>query len=269
MNHDDYDDLIGAYLDGELSQEQAVRFQAWLDSSPENMRRYLTAVQLHVDLYDARASLASTSLKKIDTSIALRWWRPAFAAAASLIVCILGYSKWSSNDHEPFLAVSEGDVRVLRNGQMLTLLEGSRLREQDTVYVGNESIATIGYRNEATEVTLDALTELKIDRKDAGNKMLELVAGGYRASVARQPTNLPLMVKTPTADGPSWERGSRSRPRPSKRASKSNKAKSKLRKRLHRARNISYRVSIRPMFPSVPSTYNRLRCTSVRWSRRA
>jgi hypothetical protein len=215
QNEANYEELIDAYLDGELTESQCHDLQLWLASDHANMRQLLLAAHLHTEL-DAWASGEQLSTQPItqpksnsiaavlavlSSSRAVLFGNRIAQGLVATVVCLFIFFMTVSgrSTTEPFLLVAEGNVVLVRDGQESPAAKNMFVQVGDTVHVGAESIATLAYRGEETEVTLDAGTKLRIGRHESGSKLLELASGGIRASVAKQPANKPMLVRTGTA----------------------------------------------------------------------
>ncbi|MCY2932162.1 MAG: DUF4880 domain-containing protein, partial [Planctomycetota bacterium] len=114
----DYERWIEAYLDGELSEDDRAKLEAWLRESPENVRTFVRATHADTATREAVAgSLARAGVCPVcaepGASVAMSrpWWRGRFAAlAAAMILLNLGGLIWI---HWSLTRVPLPTVRVL------------------------------------------------------------------------------------------------------------------------------------------------------------
>jgi len=78
-------------------------------------------------------------------------------------------------------------------------LNGFALRLGDRIKTSGDNSTVIRYVREATQIKLQAGTQLKIDQ-DANGKRLELVVGAISAKVASQPAGHPMRISTPQSE---------------------------------------------------------------------
>lgn len=85
------DELIAAHLDGTLDEAGGTQLNAWLKASPENLKRFTSAVMFdqqvrHAVHTQASEPVVQTLMQKAAPSKPPRWlqWRPMWAAAAGI-----------------------------------------------------------------------------------------------------------------------------------------------------------------------------------------
>jgi ferric-dicitrate binding protein FerR (iron transport regulator) len=121
------------------------------------------------------------------------------AIAASLaLLGVVGWL-WLQPVKLARLAHLEGTLTIERRKRTFAAEPGDALRAGDRLVTAPNSRARFHYFGEATEVSLEAITRLRIDLQ-RGSKHLQLDQGTLEATVAKQNPGAPVRLVTPEAE---------------------------------------------------------------------
>lgn len=211
------DALIQAYMEDALSEEQERELRSWLAEDPENIREFVSQIQLDLALWDQHAAGADAQQEPAArhswtrTRPSFRAWLVPLAVAASVAIAVGAW--WFARGRQPAglgLRVVEAGGQVVwgRSPEPGTqtpacsiasptpLRIGDSLGPGDGVEVGAEGFVKLAYAD-GSMLELDKETILAVG---AGRgKTLALSKGALTASVAKQPPGQPLTVATPQA----------------------------------------------------------------------
>jgi len=126
-----------------------------------------------------------------------RWTQ--VAAALVVVALIAAFVVFGSAGTVATIEGNAAGGTVLRGAKVLAVSPGFALKVGDRIKTSSESSALVRYVSEATQLKLQAGTQLKVDQDGAG-KRLELLVGTLTAKVAPQPAGHPMLVSTPQAE---------------------------------------------------------------------
>lgn len=200
------DELIAAYLDDSLTEEQEVELQAWLKADPSNVRQFVLAntreEQLRETVMSQATLKAATSNTHPDSSN-IRRNRRKLATLVWSVLAILtaAWFAMPRQNHAAVVTLVGTSGRVLlqnEDGEDVKLLEpGAQMTAGTFVVDGETSRADFEFADHST-LTLSGSSELQLN--EGRGKQLFLRHGVLLANVSRQPAGRPLRVKTPTAE---------------------------------------------------------------------
>ncbi len=121
------------------------------------------------------------------------------ALAASLALLGLVVWLWLQPVKLARLANLEGTLTIERGPRKFSAEPGDALRAGDRLVTSPNSRASFRYLGEATEVSLEAITQLRIDLQ-RGSKHLQLDQGTFEATVAKQKPEAPVRLVTRQAE---------------------------------------------------------------------
>lgn len=137
-----------------------------------------------------------------------RGWRPlrtstfrsGLALAATLV--LLGVVTWSWWQPEKVarLGLVEGNLTIQRGDRKFAAKAGDALRPGDRLQTQLNSRALFQYLGEATEVQVEAVTDLRLEAVN-GSKLLRLAQGTLEATVAPQKPGAPLRLISSQTEG--------------------------------------------------------------------
>jgi ferric-dicitrate binding protein FerR (iron transport regulator) len=210
----DADELISAWLDGELDDDGQRRLDAWLAADHEHQRRFLLLVMDHRVLaeraeaerfqsiaHDARAPRARRGRAEPSP------WRGRVlggALAAGLALAVAGAWTWwrahpDASARTPEAVIDSAIAATLtRAGIPQPIPERAVLHAGDRLVVADGGAAAVRY-DDGTVVRLDGGSEAWFEAAD-GAKRVRLAHGRLAAEVARQPTGHPAVFATPEAE---------------------------------------------------------------------
>lgn len=227
------DELTQLAIEGALSSTEESELEAMLAGSEETRRRYQELLDVEIALrgFDERldvseAVMARLEKKAVPKLVALpkprpkpaelvakdrfegrveRWTLRMVVPATLVAAIVLVFALIQDPDgfEAPALASSSGDVSVMRHGKAILKPDRRTLQAGDRVVVSSEGGSELAY-GDATRVSLGGGTELRLrarsERSGESSKTLELIAGTLTAKVSAQPSEQPLVVKTPHAE---------------------------------------------------------------------
>ena len=203
------EDLFDKFLQRSLTRAEAEALKALLKDDPKAGR----ALVEHVNEASLLVRVASQmpcavpaggeivklpEADKAEAETGRRPWRwKPVAVAASLAA--LAAAAWFLPPLRPELqatvALSNGEVTILRGAGSLPAEADLRLQRGDVVQTGPNSRATVVFDGEATRVELqpDVLAKFTLSRR---GKRIELSQGSIEATVAPQPAGRPMVLST-------------------------------------------------------------------------
>jgi ferric-dicitrate binding protein FerR (iron transport regulator) len=125
--------------------------------------------------------------------------RSGLAMAASVALAGLAIWLWVQPTNLARLNSLEGELTIQRGDRKFAATTGEVLKAGDRLVTSPNSQATFRYLGEETEVSLEAVTQLKLDLIQ-GSKLLGLDQGTFEAAVAKQKPGKPLRLVTQQAD---------------------------------------------------------------------
>ena len=189
MNLEHFDELLDAYLLGDLSEEQSVQLQEALQTDSAARRRFVQSILIEAHLHRlARSEAASLAPRQEPTPEAnlLRPMPPrgitrlrhaAMAAVVLVAVGAIAIFCFIGKGSSPLARVASGNVLV--DGQPM-----GRIAEGSTLSVAGPGAAVIDL-SDGSRVTLDPTTQLTLrGRVDSIRQVLHLTAGGGQFQVA-------------------------------------------------------------------------------------
>jgi hypothetical protein len=232
------DALLLGWSDGSLAADDLMALNGLL-ADPANRAILKQHFEFNTALRQALAAAAATeksdaNVEHLAVTLAARapsraerlsWWRPwtqihtprrrwawsIFATCTALILCVLGWKlsipapapepvvEKELDVPRPQIESAMSNVRVRHGDQLLPATAGLELLDGDTVEVPADSIATIVYANEATQLEIGAQTDLRLKISPHG-KCWELRRGSVWAIVAPQPAGQPMRIVTADAE---------------------------------------------------------------------
>lgn len=205
----DHDDLIAAWLDDSLTDEQAAEFHKWLKADAENVRQFAIANAREELLREAvisRETLATVTerTRPASQSSTPRKVRSGAAVACTTLVTLLAVATWFGtvrNNQSEFatLVQTNGAVQLRSDEHPGTreIRTGDRITDGTLIVNGETSRAQFEFEDRSS-FTLSGPSELTL-KSDTG-KLLYLTRGVLLANVSPQPRGRPLRVRTPTAE---------------------------------------------------------------------
>ncbi len=188
MNLDHFDELLDAYLLGELSQEQAAQLQEALQTDPAARSRFVQSIFIETGLHHlARSEPASLAPRPQRTPAAgarrhmtpggiVRLRRLAVAAVVLVAIGAIAVFYFARQDSSTLARVASGNVLV--DGQ-----SRDRIPEGSTLSVTGPAPAVI-HLSDGSLATLDPATQLTLrGRVDSTRQVLHLTAGGGQFQV--------------------------------------------------------------------------------------
>ena len=201
------EDLVAAYLDDSLTDEQSIRLQAWLEADAANVRQFVLAnareEQLREAVMSSSTLAAVTELASVETGNTRRRFRsPALVlcTAAVILAAVTAWYAAQQNDREFVTLVRMSGLVSLRsdNGATVGLLKrGAHVAAGTIVVEGEGARAEFAFADRSI-LTLSGGTELTMG--EGSGKQMFLQRGTLLASVSRQPADHPLRIRTPTAE---------------------------------------------------------------------
>ncbi len=125
--------------------------------------------------------------------------RSGLAMAASVALAGLAIWWWVQPAKLARLSSLEGELTVERGDRKFAAAPGETLKAGDRLVTSPNSQATFRYLGEETEISLEAVTQLKLDLVQ-GSKRLQLDRGTFEAVVAKQKPGNPMRLVTQQAD---------------------------------------------------------------------
>ena len=200
-------ELIAAYLDDSLTDEQAAELELWLNADAANMRQFVLANARDEQLREAvTANIPNRHIaaNKPCTSGVVRRRLQATAIVSCTAAVLITVTAWlvvQQPDRAELVTLVEMNGAVsLRNDDnniVRNLEVGAQLSVGTLVLEGESSAAQFMFADNST-LSLSGDAELKIH--EGIGKQLYLQSGTLLASVSRQPVGRPLRVRTPTAE---------------------------------------------------------------------
>ncbi len=173
FNEAELDELIAKYLQGELSEEERSRLDAWVSERPENKvlyNRTLKAWQLLLRTEQNIEVNTAAAFKKVkartievEPKVVKLWQRPLWAAAAIVALITLGYLFKLINKQEPVVTT----LTTTQAKEKFYLPDSSEvwLKKNSTLHYSSE------YEGEERKVQLDGEAFFEV-RKNHGKKFL-------------------------------------------------------------------------------------------------
>jgi ferric-dicitrate binding protein FerR (iron transport regulator) len=208
---DRFEDLLAAYLDGELDEEGMQQLTDMLKTDPERQARLREEMRLQVLMREVATEEAAGETAPAPrpgsarrSSISRR--RPerrssglfklvlVAAACVGIVIGLRHYGLWPEGATAMPEVMEAGDTVVIRAAAELPATAGMLLEPGDTVQVGASGQASLKYQGEATRVILRGGTDVAFQDEN-GAKHLELAAGEVDCDVARQ--RQPMIITTP------------------------------------------------------------------------
>jgi ferric-dicitrate binding protein FerR (iron transport regulator) len=229
-------ELVHCYLDGEITPAQFAKLEAWMRQDPENLRAFVLETHAHRQLQNlAHARKAQTEFGVIskptasgitqlkldeapspsDRSFGQKVRRAkkscratggfpwlAMASAAAVLLLVAGLVFLNQRETTPDKAPGEvvqtnGNVKIRRGQAVLSATAGMALQNGDEISTADTGSMSFQFSGEATSVEVAANTTLVIDVTNG--KLIDIKLGGITAVAAKQPSDKPLIVKTPRA----------------------------------------------------------------------
>lgn len=211
--------LIEAYVEGSITDQESVRLKALLTQQPETVQLILEGLRDELFIRAVLAELPATRSAGVPaqrrripaSSPLLQFLAPLFqlnlrralaVGAGTCVVLALFLLVWCFGPvtGQPVLTNLEGDgISLERAGQLAVATPGTRLEPGDVLRTSTGSTVLISYAPEASRLTVRPNTELTLGTFSNG-KRFQLGFGQIEASVARQRTFRPMIVKTPQAE---------------------------------------------------------------------
>ena len=143
----------------------------------------------------ARPAITSTRWPRVQPAPV----RLGLALAASLALVGVALWFWVQPAKLARLSNLEGSLTIKRGSRTFAAQPGDSLRVGDRLVTAANSRASFKYLGEETEIALESVTQLRLDRQ-RGGKRLRLDQGTFEASVAKQEPGMPLRLETPQAE---------------------------------------------------------------------
>lgn len=143
----------------------------------------------------ARPAITSTRWPRVQPAPV----RLGLALAASLALVGVALWFWVQPAKLARLSNLEGSLTIERGSRTFAAQPGDSLRVGDRLVTAANSRASFKYLGEETEIALESVTQLRLDRQ-RGGKRLRLDQGTFEASVAKQEPGMPLRLETPQAE---------------------------------------------------------------------
>lgn len=210
MNDERLDRLIDAHLSGEMTEAERRELEERLLHSAADRARFWELAETHTLLHEAmqrqlagRAALAETPSR---ASLLFAWWRrvprfaiaiPALALAAAVGFVIL-FSMWLPGGLRPTIASTQGEVQILRDGQLIPANTGGQIRPGERIRTGPNASAELRLAD-GTSLRMDGSTDVGFLRGRAA-RQVEVKTGMVHCDVAKQPPGRPLVFQTQHAE---------------------------------------------------------------------
>jgi len=188
MNLDHFDELLDAYLLGELSAEQSAQLQEALQTDSAARRRFVQSIFIEAHLHRlARSETASLApqqelppeaslRRRMSPRGIVRLRRAAMAAVVLVAAGAIAIFYFAGQGSSPLARVASGNVLV--DGQ-----PGDRIAAGSTLSVPGPAPAVIDL-SDGSRATLDPATQLTLrGRVDSTRQVLHLTAGGGQFQV--------------------------------------------------------------------------------------
>jgi len=175
MNLDHFDELLDAYLLGELSEEQSAQLQEALETDSAARRRFVQSILIEAHLHRLARSEAAPRRHRTLGGIA-RLRRLTLAAVALIALGAIAVFYFARQGSSTFARVASGNVLV--DGQ-----SPGRIAEGSTLSVQGPAPAVIDL-SDGSRATLDPATQLTLrGRVDSTRQVLHLTSGGGQFQV--------------------------------------------------------------------------------------
>lgn len=209
MTEEEFEQLLTAYLEGDIGDDDLLRFHKAIKDIPTYRRRFREALRLHTLMREAaKEQVAQRELAPCSVGPSVPWRRGVYAAAACLVVGSLLYGlvwynqpqKTQGTGFGQCLNVSGSDpVNIIRHGQSIVAQAGSIIYRGDIVASGQRSRATIEL-NEGTNFVLEEASMVLVDQTPEAQTKIRLDAGHALFEIEKRDTSAPpVLVQTADA----------------------------------------------------------------------
>ena len=181
--------LVLRFLDGATSPEEDALLNAELGDPRNEARR-----ELYVSLCRQRGLLSETMASKRGAGSRRKLW---VAAAAAILVGIVGIFFLSREGQEPIVVVDRAQGKVVRSDGS-AIVAGERLFAGEGVGTNGQGRAVLRF-NDGTRVELAAQTQISGLAAEEGKKLF-VARGTVLADVAKQPPGRPMAIRTPEGE---------------------------------------------------------------------
>lgn len=189
--------LTFRHLDGVLSADEALEFNALLRASPRMRGHFIELVQREILLAD----MAPGSFKRTAWMRGMSLWRWILACVVAVLLVVAGFIAWVSLHSLPpsviRLASIDGVVRIWRHGATVPAVAGFNLYAGDRIEVVSGS-CQVGFADADTRLELADEASLLIGQVH-GRMSLRLDQGRLTGEVDDQTSGSGLVIESPHA----------------------------------------------------------------------
>ena len=195
-----YHDALVSYLRGELTEQEQAALHRLLKEEPDAGRalfEYVNETSLLVRVTSQIEAASATA--EAESGSRPGWpavwkWAALFAMLAAVTALFVFKPPPVSYD-APRLALHGGRVQITRNAETVLASDGLELASGDIVTTGAGAMATIRYRHERTQLSLQSGTILLVE-DFAHGKHFGLRQGVIDAKVAPQAAGRAMLIAT-------------------------------------------------------------------------
>lgn len=224
-SREEFELLVEKRLAGTVSADEQARLKAMIASDAELRAEFLIAVSqeaalkaIHQKPASASAELAATQDTEVRPSPGRMkravngtkpgakrrgsnpWFAP-LAACAVLALGVLLYFSFTPARAPVALLKPSGPLAILRDGKEIPATGDTQLFANDEIRCSKTNGAGIDY-SDATRIILaqDAIAVIAPPGQSTGGKCIQLKLGKLSASVSKQPTDRPMLIRTAQAE---------------------------------------------------------------------